>query len=1051
MPVTPSQPGDHLFGRADALDRLIGLLAGGSRDIVLITGEAGIGKSALLAAALDAVELPGPPLVVQAPLRPDRRFGVWSAAGPQLGIELPDADPTVGPTEQVAELTAVLGEALAAGPPAVVAVEDLHRADQWSVEVLAALPAVVRHWVTFVATSRPLVNPDDVRLNVEARAQPVRLGPLGPSAVAAMVRSLTGTEPDDEDLQRLLSTSGGNPLLVRELALDPAGARRSAVVGAVLGSVLERLDDDAREAVEFLALAGPRTPDVVVAAAIGITRDELHDRWRAATVADVLVRRSGRIDFRHDLLAETALARAATAQLRNMHQRLAEAWAVAPRSNDLQRVRHRIAGSPDGDGPTIVQEVRRCAVALVGGQRHADAADLLDEAFATLADDLPAREAALLAADLGDIRMRAGFVDQAVSAYGIATDLAASLDDHHLRARAEVGRLRRRNPFTPDQQGRSVLAALDAALAKSDGDSAVRVAVLGRRAAMAMQPPADNREAMRLAAEGLAMARRLGDPEVVMDALEEWGLAVGEPDEIDMLGEASAELMALALQTGRRDRLLTAYEWRFIDRLRRGDLDGADATVREVEAFAAVSPSPMWGLVALQRRMLVHAYRGQRTTATSLVSKIADLGADVLDHFEVRAIQIGPLASMSMVYGTVDPEIVRLFEYMRRHFDDVPAPFIQIAMAAAEMVLGDDVGGLRRAEPWLRQPQLARNSPNPPITLGLLSLLAQRVGEGPTAASVHRELAPYAGRLACMFDHGIELPVDHHLAGVALVAGAVEQALDHASQATRLAQGMRSPVLEAVCLSRLAEAQLASGAVALGHATRSTAEAVADRVGVELDPPWSGPVPSSAGSLRSAALEGGALRGRPRLVTAGLSRDGKGWHLAVDGGRLPLPDISGMSMLTRLLSTPGVDVSAEELAGRYRLDAAPVEADVGPMLDARAKREYRQRIAVLQEDLHDAETGHDLERASRARLELDALMAELQRAVGIGGRDRLQRSSRERDRVNVTRNLRRAIKAVTAVDATIGGHLRTAIRTGSTCVYAPDPTAAVRVVPSPGR
>lgn len=1037
--MNPRPPAGTLFGRADALERLAGLLAGSGRGLVLVTGEAGIGKSALVSAALDGLDDEVGTIVVQVPLRPDRRFAAWSSAAPLLGVQLPDADPTVGPSEQVAELTAILAGALAERAPVVVAVEDLHRADASSLEVLAALPAATDDGVRFVATSRPVVDPDDLRLGLEARAHPVRLGPLEPSDVGAMVASLTGAEPGRDQLDPLVAASGGNPLLVRELALDPAAARRSSVVDAVIGSVLDRLDADAAEAVELLAVAGPGTPDAVLADALGVSLDELRDRWRRAFVADVLVDRSSRPDFRHDLLAETALARVSAAKQRDLHGRLAAAWAAAPRSDDLRRVRHLVSAAAPGDAATVVEVARRCARDLVGGQRHADAADLLGETLASLGDALPGPAAVELAADLGDVRWRAGFVDQAVSAYRRAAELAATVDDPHLRARAEVGRLRRSNPFLPDPDGRATLAALDAALEALDGDSALRVAVLGRRAALARQPPPDNREAIRLADEGVAMARRLGDDEALVGALEEWGLAVAERDDVDQLGGAAVELQDLAQRTGRGDLLLTAHEWRFADHLRRGELDEAEAVVREVEARAAVSPSPMWRLAALQRRMLVHAYRGERTAATHLVERIACLGAEVLDDVETRAIQVGPRASMSLLYGTIDPQLPGLLDGLRRTFDAVPAPFIQIGMAAIEVALGDVDGGLRRARPWLREPHAARSSPRPVMTLGLLAQLAHLAGDATTAAAVHDELAPHAGRIGCMLDHGVELPVDHHLAGLALVAGRVEQAEDHALAAVQLARRMGSPVLAAVCLARLADVQQAAGATAAADATRASAEGLAERVGVELDPPWSRP--------RTGPRDGG----RPHPAAAELVHDADGWQLVVDGTRRSLPDLSGLPMLARLLANPGVDVTAGELAGRHRRDAAPLEADLGPMLDARAKRAYRQRIADLQDDVRHAEADDDLERASRARLELELLLQELRRAVGLGGRDRPQGSSRERDRVNVTRNLGRAIKAVEALDQVVGGHLRTAVRTGSSCVYAPDPTAGVQLTARRGR
>lgn len=100
-------------------------------------------------------------------------------------------------------------------------------------------------------------------------------------------------------------------------------------------------------------------------------------------------------------------------------------------------------------------------------------------------------------------------------------------------------------------------------------------------------------------------------------------------------------------------------------------------------------------------------------------------------------------------------------------------------------------------------------------------------------------------------------------------------------------------------------------------------------------------------------------------------------------------------------------------------------------------------MAELQGDIDEAEAANDGERATRARLELDALLDELRRAVGLGGRDRPSGSGAERARVNVTRNLKRAIAALAAVSPALGAHLERSVRTGRYCAYEPEPAAAL--------
>ena len=117
--------------------------------------------------------------------------------------------------------------------------------------------------------------------------------------------------------------------------------------------------------------------------------------------------------------------------------------------------------------------------------------------------------------------------------------------------------------------------------------------------------------------------------------------------------------------------------------------------------------------------------------------------------------------------------------------------------------------------------------------------------------------------------------------------------------------------------------------------------------------------------------------------------------------------------------------------------------NLGPALDARAKREYRQRINELQADIDEAERWADPERAETTRRELDALISELRRAIGLSGRDRPQGSGSERARINVTRNIRRAMVAIDRVAPQLAAHLTVSIRTGHYCTYAPESAARI--------
>jgi hypothetical protein len=85
-----------------------------------------------------------------------------------------------------------------------------------------------------------------------------------------------------------------------------------------------------------------------------------------------------------------------------------------------------------------------------------------------------------------------------------------------------------------------------------------------------------------------------------------------------------------------------------------------------------------------------------------------------------------------------------------------------------------------------------------------------------------------------------------------------------------------------------------------------------------------------------------------------------------------------------------------------------------------------------------------VDRESQSDAERDFLLRELSRATGLGGRDRRAGSASERARASVTRAVRYALARIERQSKSLGLHFDAAIRTGTHCVYLPDPREAVR-------
>ena len=164
-------------------------------------------------------------------------------------------------------------------------------------------------------------------------------------------------------------------------------------------------------------------------------------------------------------------------------------------------------------------------------------------------------------------------------------------------------------------------------------------------------------------------------------------------------------------------------------------------------------------------------------------------------------------------------------------------------------------------------------------------------------------------------------------------------------------------------------------------------------------------------------------------------RDGPLWTLSFDGHTVHLPDLKGLHDLARLLAAPGEDFHCLELAGAAGL---PPQGDAGPLLDERARADYRRRMQELGEEAERAETAGDTVRAEAAREELDTLTDAVAAAFGLGGRPRKAGDPAERARSTVTARIRSAVGKIEEAHPALGRHLRNSVRTGTFCSYRPE-------------
>lgn len=330
--------------------------AGGSGRLVLLSGAAGIGKSRLAAEALSVdgfavLQGRGHPLhsglayapVVEA-VRPQlATMSAVAAANVLAGLDdlgrllahpaLP-APPLIGDPDiartRMFEAVAELLRRLAARTPTVLFIDDLHWADQGTVELV--------HYVGHGASGHRLLVLGSYRsgeetsvlrdLAVHVRrddaATEVVLAPLDEQSVADLARQLLTTEPSPQLLQRLTARANGVPLFVTALVQSgqQVGAMPAIVRDVVLGQ-LQRLDERERRLMETIAVAGDDGHDTVLSA---LWRDgDLDVVLRRLLDAGLVVEQATTYRVAHPLYAEVAYAELTMQERRAMHAALAVA------------------------------------------------------------------------------------------------------------------------------------------------------------------------------------------------------------------------------------------------------------------------------------------------------------------------------------------------------------------------------------------------------------------------------------------------------------------------------------------------------------------------------------------------------------------------------------------------------------------------------------------------------------------------------------------------------------------------------------------------------
>ncbi len=652
---TGRSAGWPLVGRAVESARAAVLLeeaAQGRGRVLLVSGPAGIGKSRLaeeilaLAAQRGFVthtggaRLLGQGLAYAPLLEAIGPHLAGLANGPRVrlvdgladlgrlfvDLHLPPApalgDPALERTRLFEAVARLLGR-LAAQAPVVLAVDDLHWADDATVELLHYVArGIGAHRLLLLCAYRS----DEVAATPAAQAlvrdlrraglaQELDLAGLGRGPIRSLAAAMLGGEPPQLLVDALVERAAGSPLvvtaLVDELVADGALFRSGgawvlgpgaldlvpAVVRDLVVERLRRLPVEQRAALEGVALAGDGALPAVLADALDVDEGLLVDRLRALAVAGLAVEtvRGGEVVYctSHPLYAEVAGTELGEAARRRLHAAVAAALERhRPGVDTLLAPHYR-------DARDQVAPARALQVVLAAGERAlqvqagAEAVPYLEAArsYAVLLGDED-RTIAILEL-LAEAEQSAGRVEPMIAAWQAARDA-------HRRRGDRIGVARACRQLTHALWDRGLVEQAWAAL--SAGFAAIEAGAF-------------DEEGIRLRETRLQMLARRGESAAVR--------------------VESAELLALSTAHGLSRAVAYANLYRSFDLMERGEYTQLRLTSRGVLAEAERIGDLFLVDHAYRQLMAAELTLGQpgqlRSTATEALGRLRTVGVPSME------------------------------------------------------------------------------------------------------------------------------------------------------------------------------------------------------------------------------------------------------------------------------------------------------------------------------------------------------------------------------------------------------------------------------------
>jgi DNA-binding CsgD family transcriptional regulator len=454
-----------------------------------------------------------------------------------------------------------------------------------------------------------------------ARFPQLRVEPLGRRDARALLESVLAARLDESVLEQIIAETGGNPLALLELPRGltpaqlaggfglPAALSLSAGIEQSFARRLARLPRDARRLVILAAAEPVGDPALLWRAArqLGIPETAAH-----AVESEGLLTVDGAVAFRHPLVRSAVYGAAEPSERREAHHALADA--TDPQLDPDRRAWHRAQGASVPD-EQVAGELERSAARAQARGGFAAAAAFLERAVTLTPDPVRRAQRALLAAQT---KVRAGALDDALGLLSV-TEVGAldELDSARVELlRAQVAFVsthgseaaamlleaaRRLAPLSPTLASETYLEALSAAMI---------VGGMAARGATALD--------VALAAKAAPKPPLLSGPELLLDGLATF-FSESYEAAVPILRQAQAAFDASGLPLNeqlRWKRFATISSVHLWDDARWEAISERHVQIaRETGALGELQ-------LALSQSIYAHLFAGELTTAATLVDEI---------------------------------------------------------------------------------------------------------------------------------------------------------------------------------------------------------------------------------------------------------------------------------------------------------------------------------------------------------------------------------------------------------------------------------------------